>query len=178
MARDMKPLLAFLQRLHKLISASPFAQDTEHHMILHRLGHQLYPSNHVQGTSVRCSQLSGSIQGVPACDCLCAKTACSQSVLPRRLHLSKTAQSNDSTERCRCIKNACMPSIRCFSTSLDHPRISAACPVCSGSTQVPCGACKASGRLTKSGYHARNPVNASKLVGKVIGKHLLFQACM
>lgn len=41
-----------------------------------------------------------------------------------------------------------------------------ACAVCSGTTQVQCSACKGSGKLTKAGYHSRNPVNTAKIVGK------------
>lgn len=40
-----------------------------------------------------------------------------------------------------------------------------ACAVCSGTTQVQCSACKGSGKLTKAGYHSRNPVNTAKIVG-------------
>lgn len=40
------------------------------------------------------------------------------------------------------------------------------CSVCSGTTQVQCSACKGSGKLTKAGYHSRNPVNTAKIVGE------------
>ena len=39
------------------------------------------------------------------------------------------------------------------------------CGVCLGTTQVQCSTCKGSGRLTKAGYHARNPVDTRKIVG-------------
>lgn len=53
----------------------------------------------------------------------------------------------------------------CASTAFQRPRIEDQCQVCSGTTQVPCKACKGAGRLTSSGYHKRNHVNANKVVG-------------
>lgn len=42
------------------------------------------------------------------------------------------------------------------------------CGVCGGTTQVPCSACKGSGKLTKAGYHSRNPVDTRRIVGAAL----------
>ena len=68
----------------------------------------------------------------------------------------------------KCYNNE-TSKIRCSSLSprqVDYDRTSSdTCEICSGTTQVRCNACKGSGRLTRAGYHARNPVNTAKLVG-------------
>lgn len=46
------------------------------------------------------------------------------------------------------------------------------CKVCLGHTQVVCDACRGEGRLTKGGYHAKNPVFAARIVGAECDKQL------
>lgn len=52
------------------------------------------------------------------------------------------------------------------------------CGVCGGTTQVPCSACKGSGRLTKAGYHTRNPVDTRRIIGAALAlQHRLATDC-
>ena len=60
----------------------------------------------------------------------------------------------------------------CASTAFQRPNIEDQCQVCSNTTQVPCKACKGAGRLTSSGYHKRNHVNANKVVGTILAVSL------
>ena len=61
------------------------------------------------------------------------------------------------------VRSPCSAAIPVSSLSFQKP--GSRCDQCSGSTQVQCKACRGVGRLTKSGYHARNPVNVAKIIG-------------
>lgn len=68
----------------------------------------------------------------------------------------KDSQRRAARTRCNCISPGQYASDKSSRES---------CPLCFGTTQVQCSACKGNGRLTKAGYHTRNPVNAAKIVG-------------
>ncbi|DBA84815.1 TPA: hypothetical protein ACH3X1_005848 [Trebouxia sp. C0004] len=100
----------------------------------------------------------------PARSCTLVNLACANPFLPRSDINSSVASRQFSLSH-RHTNPICAPCLRCSSKPSDQRRTSTSCPICSGSTQVPCDACKGSGRLTKSGYHAKNPVNGAKIVG-------------
>lgn len=100
-----------------------------------------------------------------ACSCNLAITRRSVPLLPSG-HVCKALENNPKELlNTRHFHRGSVPQIRCASPGLTGQRTERLCPICSGTTQVRCHACKGSGRLTKSGYHARNPVNTAKIVG-------------
>ncbi|DBB12301.1 TPA: hypothetical protein ACH3X3_006396 [Trebouxia sp. C0006] len=101
----------------------------------------------------------------PACSCMLVNLACANPFLHPRSEINSSKAARQLSLPQRHIRTKCAPGPRCSSTTFDQRRASTPCPICSNSTQVPCDACKGSGRLTKSGYHAKNPVNAAKIVG-------------
>jgi hypothetical protein len=111
----------------------------------------------------------------PACSCMLVSLACANPFLHPRSEINSSKAARQFSLPQRHIRTTCAPGPRCSSTTFDQRRASTPCPICSNSTQVPCDACKGSGRLTKSGYHAKNPVNAAKIVGN---RRPLCKKCM
>ncbi len=111
----------------------------------------------------------------PACSCMLVNLACANPFLHPRSEINSSKAARQLSLPQRHIRTKCAPGPRCSSTTFDQRRASTPCPICSNSTQVPCDACKGSGRLTKSGYHAKNPVNAAKIVGN---RRPLCKKCM
>ena len=101
----------------------------------------------------------------PACSCMLVNLAYASPFFHPRSDINSSVALRQFRLPQRRTQTTCVPGPQCSSTTFDQSRASTPCPICSGSTQVPCDACKGSGRLTKSGYHAKNPVNAAKIVG-------------
>lgn len=138
-------------------------------MILSRLSNTESLPLHTVKLNLRQAAPANRSWHTPACKCMLANYSGSQSFWPSKQFLRTALIKRDHKVTARPSNRSCTSQcVRCSSTAFDRQRTAATCPICSGSTQVRCDACKGSGRLTKSGYHARNPVNAAKIVGTVL----------
>jgi len=146
---------------------APLSHAPEKCMISLNVRCNLNLAKHQQDVHLRRAALCRKSTPFPACSCMLVNLACAKSFLQARPDINTSVASRESSLPHRHTKPVCAPCLRCSSTTFDQRRASTPCPICSGSTQVPCNACKSSGRLTKSGYHAKNPVNVAKIVGNL-----------